>query len=146
LLFTGTQDELRYASELPPRIAGGGIWFYRLSVRADDSGSPLTLERMIPDVTAASPPEFADADRSVLANGIAKLSLGYYGSDANAASGGTPSWRDHWDDPQRLPQMIRIDVTPKQGLPWPTLYITPRESPEAGCRAWNAATQQCAGV
>ena len=31
LLFRGTRDELRYAAELPPRVAGGGIWFYRLA-------------------------------------------------------------------------------------------------------------------
>ena len=33
--------------------------------------------------------------------------------------------------------LIRIDVTPKQGAPWPTLYVAPREAPEAGCRAWD---------
>ena len=66
LLFVGASDELRYASELPPRVAGGGIWFYRLAVRADDARSPLVLERMIPDLTADAPPEFVNADRSVL--------------------------------------------------------------------------------
>ncbi|HKP66250.1 MAG TPA: prepilin-type N-terminal cleavage/methylation domain-containing protein, partial [Casimicrobiaceae bacterium] len=43
LLFSGTRNELRYAAELPPRVAGGGIWFYRLSLRTDDARAPLTL-------------------------------------------------------------------------------------------------------
>ena len=30
LLFTGAGDELRYAAALPSRVAGGGIWYYRL--------------------------------------------------------------------------------------------------------------------
>ncbi|MGE5168974.1 MAG: prepilin-type N-terminal cleavage/methylation domain-containing protein [Rudaea sp.] len=146
LLFTGASDELRYAASLPSRVAGGGIWFYRLTVRGDDARSPLVLERMIPDLAADAPPEFTNADRSVLADGIASLKLAYFGRDENAAQSVTPTWRDQWNDTQRLPLLIRIDVTPKQGAPWPTLYVAPREAPEAGCRAWDAARERCAAV
>ena len=146
LLFTGTQDELRYASELPARVAGGGIWFFRLAVRSDDPKSPLVLERMIPDLSATSTPEFGAADRSVLAEGIAKLAIGYYGRESGDMAATTPTWRDRWDDTQRLPLLIRIDVTPQRGRPWPSLYVAPREGPEAGCRAWDEARGQCAGV
>jgi len=45
-----------------------------------------------------------------------------------------------------LPLLIRVDVSPKQGAPWPTLYVAPREAPEAGCRAWDIARQRCASV
>ena len=146
LLFSGRNDELRYAAELPARVAGGGIWFYRLAVHADDPKSPLVLERIIPDLSAASMPEFDNADRSVLAEGIAKLVIGYYGRDSGAVTSTTPTWRDRWDDTQRLPLLIRIDVTPKLGRPWPTLFVEPREGPEAGCRAWDEGRGQCAGV
>jgi general secretion pathway protein J len=146
LLFVGAASELRYASELPPRVAGGGIWFYRLAVRTDDERSPLVLERMVPDLAADAAPEFTNADRSVLAEGIASLKLGYFGRDPDAAPGSDASWHDQWSDTQRLPLLIRIDVTPKQGAPWPTLYVAPREAPEAGCRAWDIARQRCAGV
>ena len=146
LLFAGTSSELRYASELPPRVAGGGVWFYRLVVRTEDPRSPLVLERMVPDLAAESLPEFVDPERSILAEGIATLKVGYYGRERDAAPATAPSWRDVWDDPQRLPMMIRIDVTPKHGAPWPTLYVAPREAPEAGCRAWDIARQHCAAV
>jgi len=146
LLFSGRNDELRYAAELPARVAGGGIWFYRLAVHADDPKSPLVLERVIPDLSAAAMPEFDNADRSVLAEGIAKLVIGYYGRDSGAVTSTTPTWRDRWDDTQRLPLLIRIDVTPKLGRPWPTLFVEPREGPEAGCRAWDEGRGQCAGV
>ena len=86
------------------------------------------------------------AERSILAEGIAELTFGYLGRDPDAAVNVAPTWRDHWDDDQQLPMMIRIDVTPRQGPAWPTLYVTPRESPEAGCRAWDVARQQCAAV
>lgn len=146
LVFAGTSDELRYAAPLPTRVAGGGIWLFRLVVRSDDARSPLVLERMIPDLSAAALPEFANADRSVLAENIASLRIGYFGRDADAAVNVAPTWRDRWSDPQRLPLMIRIDVAPKSGPPWPTLYVSPREAPEAGCRAWDIAREHCAAV
>ena len=146
LLFTGAADELRYAARLPARVAGGGIWYYRLLVKSDDPRSPLVLERVIPDLSAEALPEFMNADRSVLAEGIASLKIGYFGRDPDAAPTVAPSWRDQWTDTQRLPLMIRIDVTPKAGPAWPTLYVAPREAPEAGCRAWDIAREHCAAV
>ena len=148
LLFRGTRNELRYAADLPPRVAGGGIWYFRLAVRADESRSPLTLERVIPDLQADELPEFAVPERSVLAEGIAELTLGYFGraADEDEAVNVEPTWRDHWDDAQQLPMMIRIDVKPANGPAWPTLYVSPREAPEAGCRAWDVARHRCAAV
>ena len=146
LLFTGAGDELRYAARLPARVAGGGIWYYRLAVKSDDPRSPLVLERTIPDLAADALPDFANAERSVLAEGIASLKIGYFGRAADAAPSVAPSWRDQWNDTQRLPLLIRIDVVPKSGPPWPTLYVAPREAPEAGCRAWDIAREHCAAV
>jgi general secretion pathway protein J len=82
----------------------------------------------------------------VLADEIASLRIGYFGRDPDAAPSVEPTWRDDWSDTQRLPIMIRVDVTPKHGAPWPTLYVAPRESPEAGCRAWDVARDRCAAV
>lgn len=146
LLFIGASDELRYAARLPARVAGGGIWYYRLVVKSDERRSPLVLERMVPDLSADALPEFANAERSVLADDIATLRVGYFGRDADAAQTVAPSWHDQWNDTQRLPVLIRIDVTPKTGPPWPTLYVAPREAPEAGCRAWDIAREHCAAV
>ncbi len=144
LVFAGELEELRYAAVLPARVASGGVWFYRLSVRHDEARTPLVLERMLPDLAAAQPPEFASAERSVLAQDIASLKIGYLGRDANAADANDPSWRDRWDDRQRLPIMIRIDVAPKRGPAWPPLFVAPREAPDAGCRAFDPARQRCA--
>ena len=146
LLFTGTADELRYAGRLPARVAGGGMWYYRLVIRSEDPRSPLVLERMIPDLSADALPEFVNPERSVLAENIATLRIGYFGREADAAPSVAPSWRDQWNDTQRLPLLIRIDVAPKAGPPWPTLYVAPREAPEAGCRAWDVAREHCAAV
>lgn len=146
LVFAGQTDELRYAANLPARVAGGGIWMYRLLLARDETRSPLVLQRIIPDPNSLQAPDFAEAERSVLAENIAQLKIGYFGRDAGASNADEPSWRDHWDDLQRLPILIRIDVTPKQGAAWPTLIVAPRAAPEAGCRAWDTARQRCVGV
>ena len=146
LLFSGTNEEMRYTARLPSRVAGGGVWFYRLVVRSDLPHSPLVVERTIPDVSADAIPGFDNAERSILAENIASLRIGYFGRDPDAASSVAPSWHDQWNDTQRLPMMIRIDVTPKDAPAWPTLYVAPHESPEAGCRAWDIAREHCAAV
>jgi general secretion pathway protein J len=146
LLFSGERDELRYSAALPTRVAGGGVWFYRLAVLRNDAKAPLVLERALPDLNALQMPEFRDADRSVLAEDIAALKIGYFGRDAGASDADAPTWRDRWDDPQRLPLMIRIEIEPKHGAAWPPLIVSPREAPEAGCRAWDVARSRCAAI
>ena len=146
IVFRGTREDLRYAADLPARVAGGGIWYFRLAVHGDEPRSPLVLERVIPDLQADELPEFTAPERSVLAEGIAEITIAYFGKGADDAINVEPTWRDHWDDEQQLPTMIRIDVRPKVGPSWPALYVSPRESPEAGCRAWDIARHHCAAV
>jgi general secretion pathway protein J len=146
LLFAGEREEMRDAAVLPARVAGGGVWFYRLWAPRDDPRGALVLERVIPDLGAPPAPDCREAERSVLAEGIRELRIGYYGRDPGAADANEPSWRDRWDDPQRLPLLVRIDVTPSSGPAWPTLVVAPRQAPEAGCRAWDSARLRCVAM
>ena len=104
------------------------------------------LQRTVPDLEAASLPEFDRAERSILAEDIAELRIGYLGRDQGAANSVSPTWRDRWDDRNRLPLLVRIDVTPRRGPAWPTLVVTPRQAPESGCRQWDAAGERCVGM
>jgi len=146
LLFRGDRDELRYAAPLPARVVAGGMWYYRLRVDHDDARSPLVLERMIPDLNAARLPEFNSPERSILAEDIGEVRIAYLGRDAQASTSDAPRWRDRWDDAQQLPELVRIDVLPRHGNPWPTLLVAPRESPEAGCRAFDPARLACVAI
>lgn len=142
LYFAGTGDSLSYAAALPGR-AGAGMYYFKIAVTPNGDSSRLTLARLIPDYAATSPPEFGN-DFSVLADGIAEAHFGYFGRDPGAANVVAPTWRDRWDDSQRLPDLIRIDVKPIQGTPWPTLIVEPRLAPEIGCATWNQAAGRCA--
>ena len=146
LLFAGERDEIRYAAALPPRVADGGVFYFRLAVARDGDRGRLILERTITEPDATAPPGFADAERSVLAEGIDGLKVSYFGRDRDAAVSDAPTWRDRWDDPQRLPLLVRIEVTLQKGAPWPPLVVEPRRAPEAGCRAWDPRRNRCVGV
>jgi general secretion pathway protein J len=142
MYFLGSSDSLAYAAALPGRV-GAGIYYFRLGVATDGNVSRLVLSRLIPDSAALRLPDFAGADSSVLADAIASVRFGYFGRDPGAADSVAPTWRDRWDDPQRLPDLIRIDVTPMAGAPWPTLVVEPRIAPEVGCPSWNPAVRRC---
>jgi general secretion pathway protein J len=146
LMFAGERDEIRYAAALPPRVIDGGVYFFRLVLVRAGTANELVLERVIPEPDAAVLPSFDKPERSVLAKGIAELRIGYFGRDPNSLAASEPTWRDRWDDRQRLPELVRIEVKPERGLPWPDLVVEPRRAPEAGCRAWDPARQVCAGV
>jgi general secretion pathway protein J len=146
LVFGGDAAEMRFAAPLPARISGGGIWFYRLMLATEGDRQRLVLERVVPDLESTSFPAFDGADRSILADEIAELRIGYFGRDPGAAATAEPTWRDRWDDRNRLPLMVRVEVTPRRGPAWPALVVAPRQGPESGCRRWNAAAERCLGV
>jgi general secretion pathway protein J len=147
ILFAGERDEMRYAAPLPARVQGGGVWYYRLHLAEVEGKRSLVLDRMIPDVTGSALPQFDGAEHSVLATGIEALSISYLGPDPGVVPGNSgfePAWRDKWEDKQRLPQLIRVDVRPEKGPPWPPIFAAPREAPEAACRGWDNARARCA--
>jgi len=146
LMFAGEHDEIRYAAALPPRVQEGGAYFFRLAVVQAGDKSQLVLERTIPDPAATQNPEFTAAEHSVLADGIAELRVSYFGRDANANDVDLPSWRDRWDDRQRLPLLMRIDVKPVHGPAWPTLVVEPRRAPESACASYDPLRNRCVGA
>ncbi len=148
LLFGGTRDELRFTAPLPARVGVGGMWYYRLSMApvAGTQRNALVLDRMIPDLSALSMPQFTESERSVLADDIKSFEVSYYGRDHNSTADTAPTWRGSWEDTQLLPMLIQIEVVPRAGDPWPPLLIAPRAAPEAGCRAWDAVRAVCVGA
>jgi general secretion pathway protein J len=142
LYFVGTGDSLAYAAALPGR-AGAGMYYFRIALTPNGDSSRLTLARVIPDYAATSLPDFGQ-DFSILADGIVEVRFAYFGRDPGSVDAITPTWRDRWDDPQRLPDLIRMDVKPANAAPWPTLVVEPRLALQVGCLNWNPAARRCA--
>ena len=146
VLFAGESGEVRYAAALPPRVAEGGVYYFRLAVDREGDKPRLILDRVIADLESTAEPAFTEADRSILAEGVGELKIAYFGRDPGAAYDQAPTWRDRWDDRDRLPLLLRIDVKPVKGTPWPPLVVELRRAPEAGCRAWDANRGRCVGA
>lgn len=146
LLFQGDANEIYYVAPLPERVVEGGTQLFHLSLIKDGERNALVLERTYIDPDLLDLPDFREAERTVLAARIAEIRLGYFGHDPDASDSETPTWHDRWDDKQRLPMLIRIDVQPERGPAWPTLVAEPRRAPEAACRAWDPTRRRCVRV
>ena len=74
LMFGGERDEIRYAAALPPRVVEGGVLLLPARRRAQRRQRRRARARaLIPTPMRRSLPAFDDAERSVLADGIAEL-------------------------------------------------------------------------
>jgi len=145
LIFEGDHDQLIYVSALPPRVQGGGLWAWRLHVVRNGQHNQLILEHTIPNTGEKTALSDWAKQWSVLADRVDSVAFQYYGITGEAIKA-TPKWSNDWKDPQRLPQMIRMDVKLENGTQWPTLYAEMRKGMEAGCRAWSEAAGKCGGV
>lgn len=143
LFFRGDSESLRFVSVLPDRVAVGGGFLLRLALADGDTGRRLVLQRVVPEGPVTEETGFADAEISVLAERVESLRIGYFGRETDDQA---PRWVERWDDPQRLPELIRIDVTPTGARPWPQLVVAPVLGREVGCTAWDQARQRCVGA
>jgi general secretion pathway protein J len=142
LFFAGERDSIRFASVLPDRVVAGGTLLLRVSLIRDGQRSDLVLERAIPDGPVTPDFAFDRAERSILAADVEKVRIAYFGQESDTEE---PRWLDRWSDAQRMPRLIRLDIDPRRGAPWPSLVVEPRLSLEAGCRNWNPAVRRCLG-
>ncbi len=143
LIFAGDSKEIMYVSALPSRVLSGGLWVWRLRLV---KGGQLILEYTIPDVKDKKMPQFKDAKYSVLADRVKNINIEYYGLPEDATLEDEPKWQKDWKNPQRLPDMVRLDVILENGIAWPTLFVELRKNEAAGCRSWNESSGRCGAV
>jgi general secretion pathway protein J len=150
--FEGTQTSLRYVTSLNLDAAlqngsAGGLQWAELALV---EGGVLQLNRQPFDSAAAdfgnlaapSSDELASNTRAApvkLMDGIRGVEFGYFGADTDL---GEPTWRSEWRDVQRLPLLIRLQITNERGRDVPTLVVAPKVGEEAGCLQSNF-TRQC---
>src|SRR4029453_7957373 len=129
---------------LPERI-GGGLYYFRLALTPGDKDFQLTLARVIPQVNPVRPPEFRDAEVSILADGIRSMKLQYFGSthEAGGLDASPPIWRDRWDDRFQWPVLVRVDLTPAQGPAWPPLIVELKLAGQTVCDEIRRAHNTC---
>src|SRR5205814_10003152 len=123
---------------------GRGLGCFRLALTPGDKDFQLTLSRVIPQVNTLRPPEFSEAEVSILADGMRSMKLQYCGSTYQEGPDPSPPvWRDRWDDRLQWPVLIRVDLTPAQGPAWPPLIVELKLAGQTVCDEIRPAHNPC---
>lgn len=127
IALVGEPDRLTLVA---PRsgLAGGGEWVRQaLFVAPHERSSALFLGWQADARTAPGA-----SSQAVLLSDVAAIRFAYFGPPAD---GGPAAWRDTWQDRDRLPDLVRVELSrDRPGLrPWPPLVIRTRIDSNPGC-------------
>jgi general secretion pathway protein J len=123
-LFNGDGDMLSWAAALPAHLALGRP--QQLSLRAEPQPGARWPQLVLSYTDLASEVENRmpdDPREAIIVDELAGLEIRYFG---RLPQDGTVGWQDSWRDRADLPLLVRLDVTPAEGLPWPSLFAHPR--------------------
>lgn len=137
LAFAGAPDTLKFVAPLPVQVSGGGLYLLGLELEEGEDGARLIMKRVLTNPLAKDFSSLEQGEKSVLADHVEKLSISYFGA---ATEGGEPAWQEKWDDPQRLPLLVRIQVKLNDGRDWPDLAVP--LVVEKGC-LWDSFYKRC---
>ncbi|MDY0955951.1 MAG: type II secretion system protein J [Stenotrophomonas rhizophila] len=118
--FLGEPQHMLFVSDLPGYLGRGGPYVHELQVRGSGDAQRLDLaltlvqngERI--EETPPRPPE-------ALADALRAVTFRYRGIDPR--NGQLGEWQDRWEDTRRLPSLVSISVTPRQGPAWPPMVV-----------------------
>lgn len=126
LRFHGDAQRLQFVADLPPYLGRGGPALHDIEV-VDDGDGRLRLQVRFATVLAGETvAEDAPVEPEPLARGLSEVRLHYRGIDPD---GGLTGWMDSWDAPDRLPLLVRVDISDAHSGPWPPMVVA---LPQAG--------------
>jgi general secretion pathway protein J len=131
--FEGKADTLRFASARPAGISAMGLSLVGIAVEDAGDGSrrhDLVMRRAMPDDAAKDFGPLDRAERTVLFEGVDRVSFQYYGSENDFTD---PAWVDSWEFPGRVPQAIRLRIRAADGTLLPEMVVRLMLGEEAGC-------------
>jgi len=137
LAFEGTSDTLKFVAPLSAQAGVGGLYLLGLELENGEAGRNLIIRRMLTDPAAKDFSSLEQGEKSILADRVENMTIAYFGS---ATAEGEPGWQEKWDDPQRLPLLVRIQVELKDGRIWPDL-VAPVVVGK-GC-TWDSFRKRC---
>lgn len=139
LAFVGSPEALNFVAPLPAQVSGGGLYLLGLELEKGEQGELLVMKRAVVNPAAKDFSELAAGEKSVLADEVESMAIAYFGA---ATAESEPGWQEKWDDPQHLPQLVRIQVKLKNGHEWPYLVVPLIVSGDTACR-WDSFHKRC---
>jgi general secretion pathway protein J len=137
--FVGEPHAIRFAGPVPSRLGLSGINFIVLEAAQVDDEQQLVMRSGPPKPDAQDFSQLEDADKVVLAEDVDEVTFSYFGAEDEEAE---PTWREEWLQPQKLPTLIRLRLTLKDGTQWPEIVVAPMISTEAAC-LWDDFFKRC---
>ena len=131
ILFHGDEQYLRFIAPLPSHRGGDWAYLITLQTGPGTTGEDLLLyyERIQENLAIEGEP-VEDADDVILVENIEDLAFSYYG-DPNES--GHPDWQAQWSQPDRLPTLVRVEISLKDNETHPLPVIARlRGSPVRG--------------
>lgn len=118
--FTGGPDRIRFVADLPAYLGRGGPHLHDITVVEDDDGLRLQIEFAVVlanEVNAERSPRPPE----LLAGGLREVKIRYRALDAQNRIG---DWEDTWEQNDRMPLQVRIDIVDGYGDRWPPLVVS----------------------
>lgn len=120
-LFEGEKDFMRFVAPMPGYLSKGGAYVQTLELSRGGRGELLFTDRMLNGFDLDEM-DGSDAEPVLLIDGIARGHFEYRGLDEQ---GELEDWEDTWEDPSKLPLMVRIvmDMREDSGMTWPVMEV-----------------------
>lgn len=120
LRFVGEPDRIRFVADLPAYLGRGGPHLHDITVVDDGEGVRLQVEFAVVlanEINAERDPRPPE----LLAGGLREVKIQYRALDAqNRIS----DWDDRWEQGDRMPLQVKIQIVDGRGDRWPPMVIS----------------------
>jgi general secretion pathway protein J len=120
LRFVGEPDRIRFVADLPAYLGRGGPHLHDISVANDDEGLRLQAEFAVVlanEINAEREPRPPE----LLAGGLREVKFRYRALDAQNRIG---DWEERWEQGDRMPLQVRIEIIDSRGDSWPPIVVS----------------------
>lgn len=130
IVFHGDADRLAFIAVEPPFPTEAGPYFLIYSIQQRREGAVLTRERAPYQTSVPDLRRLAGSDAVPVVEARYRLRFLYL-----ERKEGGQRWVPQWTDPQRLPELISLEVSAlsEGGAALPPLVFRPRADAERGC-------------
>lgn len=132
VMFATGPQAVAWVGVMPARYGAGGRYFFRLALEPEGGGRALTI-RFVPWVDRVDFPDWDRAEARVLVRDVSSIALRY-----QAARGRELGWMSSWQDADRLPDQIQLDIETAHRV-WPTINLPMRVMPTGDPGAMGGA-------
>jgi general secretion pathway protein J len=121
-VFEGDASRLRFVAPMPGYLARGGAHVQTLTLVSDSEGLRLEFEHALLNGFEAEMPAVDARPPVVLMQGARNGGFQYRGMDEE---GELEEWQDRWEDPSRLPLMVRLELEWPEAaqVRWPPIEV-----------------------